>query len=404
MPEVFDSQAKSLLLRDKNIFHITLISLIYLLSWALVSPYITIRIHEITRSFFITGLLVALYYVIRLLLDIPISSFCEKRNTKKVLESFFVLAVLVSLAYIIITDVRQLLVLRLLHGIVAAGLWISFWTYSREVRAKKKLKEKPAELLLMDYLMDFVLVLGPFVGGLIMMKYSWVYGFVLTSIGMLVGLGLSLVKIKPIKSPVKTLKPFKEEFRNFTLFKRVSTLPILVALFFGMGSIFWVILPILLFMNGFSIFEIGLTLTLMYVSGLLMEETAREHTLKMGSKRTILFSLVLQAIAFWMVSKTFFPPVVYLSAFLAGMSWLYFKQASDLYFLSVLKVDMKNTVDGSLRMFLELGAAVIIPLVGYLLSARDASSVLMLLAFLNLLAVIFVFPLRSPKKAHTKYF
>ena len=404
MPEVCDRNIKSLVIKDKNIFSITLVSLVYLVSWALVSPYITIRIHEIAGNFFLTGLLISVYYLIRLFFDIPISRFCEKRNTKKVIQMFFLIATLVSLSYIMVNNITQLTILRILHGFVAAGLWISFWTYTREIKAKKKLAEVPAEVLLIDYLSDFVLVVGPLVGAFIMFYYSWTYGFILVSLGMLVGFFLTVKKVKPIENQVKTLQPFKEEFSNFSLYKKVSTLPLLIVVFFGLGSIFWVFLPIILFQAGFSLVFIGITLAFMYVSGLLMEENARDYANRFGCRNTLLVSVLLQAFSFWMLSKTFFPPVVFLSALIVGTAWLFFKQGANRYFQKILNLKTRDAVDGSLRIFLELGAVIVLPLFGYALNFVEVGGLLYLFSILTILSIIFIWPLKTGKTSNSKYF
>ncbi|MFA5099179.1 MAG: MFS transporter [Candidatus Paceibacterota bacterium] len=129
---------------NRIIKHLVISDLLFLGSWSMISPIFSIFIIEKVEgaSVVIVGMVAALYWLVKSLLQMPVANYLDKTDGEK--DDFYALvialalAALASFSFALTKSLWQLFFTQFLYA-VAMGLYIPSWTaiFSRHLDEKK---------------------------------------------------------------------------------------------------------------------------------------------------------------------------------------------------------------------------------------------------------------------------
>ncbi|MFH1347033.1 MAG: MFS transporter [Spirochaetota bacterium] len=129
---------------NKIIKHIVISDLFFLGSWSMIQPIFPIFIIEKVEgaSVVIVGMIAALYWLVKSLLQIPVANYLDKKEGEK--DDFYaliialVLAAFASFSFAMVKSLWHLFFTQFLYAL-AMGLYIPSWTaiFSRHLDKKK---------------------------------------------------------------------------------------------------------------------------------------------------------------------------------------------------------------------------------------------------------------------------
>ncbi|MBR9678142.1 MAG: MFS transporter [Nanoarchaeota archaeon] len=288
--------------RVKNVMPFSLAFFVFYLGWGFVSPIYSIKLKEWAGSYSMFGLIIALWGIIRFIIDTPIGVVCDKYNKKKILEIALLLYVLVTFAYTLVTGISTIVPLRIAHAFVGSLLWVSTWAMIREVTPKGV---EETNIGFFSSFISIASLIGPVLGGILITFYSWEAVFYLLATNCFIAfLIIHFSRIEGLeKRDGKILDLLKKSLHDFKSFgKKASTLVLVTIIFFSVSSFIGSFIPIFLQENGLSIldigFIIGIGINVSFVIfplpvGILADKYGRGKTLVAGLTISILGLLLL---------------------------------------------------------------------------------------------------------------
>lgn len=129
---------------NRIIKYLVISDLLFLGSWSMISPIFPIFVIQKVEgaSVVIVGMVAALYWLVKSLLQMPVANYLDKREGEK--DDFYalvialVLAAFASFSFAMVKNLGQLFFTQFLYA-VAMGLYIPSWTaiFSRHLDEKK---------------------------------------------------------------------------------------------------------------------------------------------------------------------------------------------------------------------------------------------------------------------------
>ncbi len=241
---------------------LSILFFIVLLALGLITPYFSIRINEITGSLALTGIIFSLWGIVRLIIDIPIGCLCDKFNPKKILNLSLSLYAFVLLFYGLVNDIYSLFIVRILNSIAGSLLWVSGWVILRTV---SKSAHREENMGVFYSLQSIGSLIGPVIGALLIILFSWQYPFFVGCIIIVIALlfnikYVSFPKVARRKQNLITL--IKNGFIEFKEFGRAGAgLALTIIILFVVISLSVDFLP-LYYENILNIQEIGFLLAI----------------------------------------------------------------------------------------------------------------------------------------------
>jgi len=255
----------------KKVFPISIAYGFYSWGWGLTTPIFAILINSITNDLFITGLVIAVWGIVGLVLDIPFGVLCDKWNVKKIMQGCLFGYIFLTIGYTLATNTWQIFTIRLIHSIFGALLWVAIWTY---LFRNMKRDHTGEEIGFFSVFYDFAATIAPLVGGVIA-TMSFFLPFYLLSAFCAISLIIVTFMVKDLNGC--QTKPFfyllKHELADFKKIG-VPTLRWFIFLTIVSYSIVAVIasfLPILLYEAGVSYGYIGLVVAIGILPAVLLE-------------------------------------------------------------------------------------------------------------------------------------
>jgi MFS family permease len=265
---------------------------VYTFGWGVVSPMFSIFVNDITKSTFITGLILSITTLFGVFLNIPFMLIEDRLNMKRVLQAVLLAYAGFALLYPFANSTVSLVLISIVRGIASSFLWLTSWSYvfdfaNRGVRGK--------ESGFFSSMNDFASGVAPLIGGfatLVAFLFPF-YILAATSFTAFVIVSLFLhrsphIKRIPISSQFATLSENMKR-RNF-----LKTLVLIVA-FYALINIFYSFIAIFLNSEGMSVFYIGVVLTVALLPAVMLEVPIGNAIDKYGVRRILSLAVVLTA-------------------------------------------------------------------------------------------------------------
>ncbi len=287
----------------RNVFPISFSFFFLSLAWAMVLPIFAIRINEITNSVFITGIVFALWGIVRFLLDFPVGILYDEVSAKKLMVASSALYIFIAIGYSMVDTVFELVTLRVFHAFLGSFLWVGAWTIVRKFAKKKHVDEN---IGFFSGVYGLPILVGPILGSFLIKTFSWQWVFYAASISMFFMFLIILFKvpdkkITATKNPAALIKSELKAFKN--LGKIAFTITTTLILLFVISSMFGSFLPILL-EDKFDITQIGFILSASVLPTILLSVPAGKFADIYGEKNIVIIGMIIASLGFFMFSQS----------------------------------------------------------------------------------------------------
>jgi MFS family permease len=121
------------------------------------------------------------------------------------------------------------------------------------------------------------------------------------------------------------------------------------------GGLIWTFLPIILYQNGFSFFEIAIFFAVTAFPALFMEFTVGKYVDDFGVKKAIVIGLFLNMIAVAILAMNLSLYAIYLSAIIGGFSWIFFKISAQTFVTNMVIGKVEGMLTGFMTQFSDVG-------------------------------------------------
>ncbi|MFA5406197.1 MAG: MFS transporter [Candidatus Nanoarchaeia archaeon] len=236
----------------------------YLFAWGLVTPIFNIHINEVTNSLFLSGIIFSVFGFARIFFDPSIGLLCDRVNPKRLLQGSLLSYTLIFFLYTIANNFYLLLIVRVLHAIACAMLWISGWTL---VRLKSKGNSAQEEISVWYSVQYIAYVIAPLIGGSLITMFSWQPVYYLASITAFIAFVYASINVKSVHTSNNSKKRFRDLWHQFFINKSSSIRLVLLTFLEILIVIgFYEFMPLLLDQAGLNIEEISVVFALAYTT------------------------------------------------------------------------------------------------------------------------------------------
>ena len=232
----------------KSVKYCSLLFFIYYFGWGMILAYEPIYLKNILGEYKNIGLIFASFHILALAMSLLIGTLLDKIKKKNLLRFFLFFYLPFSYIYLHITKLSHFLLFKAYHGIIATGLWISGEAHIRTHSPKGKEVESIA---LFDFSGILALVLGSFVGAMLIEKFSFNIFYAISFFAILAlifsyRLGDREEKISGKMKKIELMKGIKKEINDLKKNKRFYHHVSFLLLFVFLSSTFGLILPLFL--------------------------------------------------------------------------------------------------------------------------------------------------------------
>lgn len=161
---------KDIFALPRSIRKISLIFLIYMFGWGIVTPFTQIYFKQILGSYTSLGIIYFLWHFVSVLWCMPFGEFIDKVSKKWMLLLVLLGYMILGPWFMILNGFLAILMLRIYHGVLMSSLWTTADAYIREHSPKKKTAES---IGFFDSAYSLGLMLGCFIGGYFLVKFGF---------------------------------------------------------------------------------------------------------------------------------------------------------------------------------------------------------------------------------------
>jgi len=256
-----------------------LIALIYSLGWGIADPFFNLYLKDILGSYSSVGLVIGILSFVAIILHIPLGNFMDKISTRKILKIIFTLYLpfsflllfLGKLSFVLssFTILLLFIAFRSYHAFISSSLWLSLSVYVRSHSPKGKTSESIA---LYNLIHSSAYMIGPLIGGLIMVKYGYSVFYTVSVFAFLALLSCFLlpnqIKRKNLKEGVKELAKdgfFLPEIKEYFKHKKLIRFSLIPMGFYFVSTSIGMLLALFAKTLGANFLQIGLIYALFHI-------------------------------------------------------------------------------------------------------------------------------------------
>lgn len=303
--EMFSKGMRHLGLKDGKIDvrDISFSLIFFFFGWSIVLPIFSIRINEITKDPFVTGLIFSIWGFVCLALDIPMGILSDRFNKKRMMQFALIGYVFVAYLYTVVNTIPILVILRLFHAFCGCVFWITSWGVIRQYSTKEHREE---ELGVYTTLRSVVEIFGPFIGAIVITLLSWTIPFYLLSIFcFFTFIAISALDIKTDGKRERGL--FKDEIKDFfSGGRKIWGLLFGIVILFSIAAGFGSFIPIVMDDLGFTYTEISIVMSIgMTLPWAILAIPIGKYADKHGRVKTALWGFIITAIGFFVFHFSF---------------------------------------------------------------------------------------------------
>lgn len=229
------------------------------LTWRFLPLYFELYIDSV----FLIGVLTSLPSAVPVLMDVPVGNLVQRAGERVVILFGFVANVLPGLLYL--TPIPLFLALgKVMEGVAKSLLWTGSWSLTLQ-SADDDVESLTIGVFLFGT--KIAAILGPVVGGFLIVSHGWAVPFLLWAGAGLLGVGLYIAYIGPGDLPglrpalhdALQRKTYRDDWQHAKGQWSALRLPlVLIMLYSVIKSFFWLAIPLLLDAVGASIPQMGI--------------------------------------------------------------------------------------------------------------------------------------------------
>ncbi len=317
---------------SKVILPVSVAFFIYTFGWGVVSPMFSIFVNDITKSAFITGVILSTTTLFGVFLNIPFMIIESRINMKRVLQVVLLAYVGFALLYPMANSVVLLVLVSIGRGIASSFLWLTSWSYVFNF-ANNRVRGKESGFF--SSMNDFASGVAPLIGGFATLVAFLFPFYILAATSFT---AFIVVSIFVHRSPKIRNVPARNQFA--TLFRNMKKpnfmkMMFLVVLFYALINIFYSFIAIFLNSEGISVFYIGVILTITLLPAVALEVPIGNLIDKHGVKRILSLAAVLAAATgvLFTLSSNIFYVATFILAFTISYTMIFialYSRMSDL--------------------------------------------------------------------------
>ena len=169
---------KSLRQLHWSIYVLSLASGVIMAGFAMLLPLLPVYVETLEFNEFAVGLLVAAFFIGRVLFQFPIGVISDRIGRKFVMSASLLLFTVMTTAYALTTDPTTMVMLRLLQGVASAGFVVGFQSY---VNDRTPARFRGVAHGINSSAINIGIIVGPLLGGTLSEAYAittpfWVAG------------------------------------------------------------------------------------------------------------------------------------------------------------------------------------------------------------------------------------
>jgi MFS family permease len=370
---------------SKVILPISLSFFIYTFGWGAMAPVFSIYVNGITKSAFLTGLILSITTMAGVFLNIPFGIIAEKINMKRVLQATLLFYSALALLYPYANGFVPLLLLSVGRGIASSFLWLTSWAYIF-VFTEKAVKGK--ETSFFSDMNDLASAVSPIIGG-VLAALAFFAPFYLLSLTSFFAFIIVSVRLK--ESPKMHGTPLKRQMSKLAAYLRDSKFRktvLLIVIFYALVNVYYSFLSVFLNGRGVSIQLIGVILTVALIPAVILEVPIGHLIDKHGIRKTLSAAVLLTTISALMIpiSGDVYSMSVAIIGFTVSYTAIFIALYSRMF--DSMRKD-KVVITGAIATFKDLGYTVGPLLAGILISVVGIGSTFLITggAFVLLLPI-----------------
>ncbi len=392
---------------------------IYTLGWGLIEPFLSVYINHLFDSYFVVGMLFAIFFFVAMLFSAPIGDLADKMSNTKIIPWMMFTYPFIAILYYLgsvftgILSIGIIFAARALNGF-SATLWVVVEAF---VRQNSPARHTAGIFGLFFTIQNLAFVLGLLVStGLIIM-----YGISFEHLGLLFfGLlftpiiaGLYIMRIPSPGLPLKTAireviekdKVYKREIHDFRHLGNAMTTVVMQGYFMTalvvLGKVF---LPLLAASTQRSLLEIAILAIIVHIpllfSFILSEIADRTEKFKFTGIGFGAAAVLLVVVALF-VENT---PILYASAFLLGIVFAMLQPAVNALLTEITPQDEKGEMTGVFHSVANISNAINSLLIGTLAALFGITAPFIVFAFLLVIMAFASFTQKSNSQTYQKGF
>lgn len=227
--------------------------------------FLPVFFEQILDNFFLVGVLTSLPSLITIMTDIPVGNLVQKTGERIVIVLASIVQIVPAILYLLATPITLILG-KATEGLAKSLLWNSSWSLSMKTADSENESKNLAIFMLGPNTAE---ILGPVIGGWLIMTYTFDAAFYLWLAFGLISIPLAVYRIgterdQPLGKALGSLKDaetYRDEWADLQQHGNKIIIPLLfVFLFSIVFSFFWMVIPLILDELGTSFFLMGLIL------------------------------------------------------------------------------------------------------------------------------------------------
>lgn len=373
----------------KKMIPISIIMFLLTFGEGIIVPIFSIFVNNITNDLFLTGIILSMLGVIGVLFSIPLGIITDKYDVKKIILFCLFGYILVPVFYILSFDFLTLLGARVYMSIINTLLWCVVWTYTFKILDQQY---KTEEISLTSVFIYAGSAFSFVIGGFLATLYFNLPFYVLGIFSFIAGI-FALVML-PSSQKIGEINSFgymlKKDFKILIeLFKKYKTTLFILITTYSIMSAIWGFLPVLLELNGFPLFAIGILIFIGFLPIVFLDIPLGEYVVRIGKKKGIVLCLLMLGLAALILSYSF-------NIYLVIITMILLAVADALALVSVSAVTSDLSIDedrgllaGVRKFIMSVGIAFGPILAGAVFDVTGISTTLSLIGFFAISASTF---------------
>ncbi len=278
---------------NRVILPISLAFFIYTFGWGVTSPVFSIYVNGVTRSAFLTGLVLSITTMAGIVLNIPLGIIENRMSMKRVLQVVLLFYAGLALFYPQANGLLALLLLSITRGIASSFLWLTSWAYVFTYTDKAV---KGKETGFFSDMNDLASAVSPIVGGAVSIL-SFFLPFYVLSVTSFVAFVVISIRLKESPKPQKvSFKLQMSRLGHYLEDRKFTKTLMLTVMFYALINIYYSFLSVFLNDEGISVPAIGVILTVALLPAVALEVPMGHLMDKQGIRQTLSLAIVATAV------------------------------------------------------------------------------------------------------------
>ena len=336
---------------NRVILPISLAFFIYTFGWGVTSPVFSIYVNNVTKSAFLTGLVLSITTMAGIVLNIPLSIIENRLSMKRVLQVVLLFYSALAILYPQANGILPLLLLSITRGIASSFLWLTSWAYVFTY-TEKDVKGK--ETGFFSDMNDLASAVSPIIGGTVSIL-SFFLPFYVLSATSLIAFAVISTNLKESPKPQKvSFKLQMPRLGHYLGDRRFAKTLLLIVVFYALINIYYSFLSVFLNDEGVSVPAIGIILTVALLPAVALEVPMGHLMDKQGIKRTLSLAVVATAVTALIIplSKNLYYTAFAVTAFTVSYTVIFIALYSR---MSDVMTEDRVAMTGAIATFKDLG-------------------------------------------------